>query len=111
MVELDLPMPVRRVLAHGKVEANRGKAALMRGPVVYCVEALDHPGVDIDRLRLDALAGLRAEHRADLLGGVTVIRGKAHAGADRPVALTAVPYYAWANREKGAMAVWLDQSP
>ena len=50
---------------------------------------------------------LQAEHRANLLGGVTVLQGKALDGDQRPINLTAVPYYAWQNRDKGAMTVWI----
>ncbi len=82
----------------------------MRGPIVYCLEAVDQPaGVDVFRLRLPPGAALRAEHRPDLLGGVTVVEGQALADGGRPVALTAVPYFAWANRKKGAMTVWIGE--
>jgi DUF1680 family protein len=108
-VALDLPMPVRRVHAHEKVEADKGKVALMRGPVVYCLEAVDQPSVDISRLALPKETELFAEHRTGLLGGVTVLKGNALFDG-RSVALTAVPYYAWANRDKGAMAVWVQQA-
>ncbi|MGB2755376.1 MAG: hypothetical protein WBD75_05910 [Phycisphaerae bacterium] len=120
VVELDLPMPVRRVYAHEKVLEDKGKVALMRGPILYCLEAVDNPGVDVFRMALPRETVLRAEHRAELLvatgdstgrGGVTVLQGQALADAERPVTLTAVPYYAWANREKGPMTVWLDEAP
>jgi len=111
VVELDLPMPVQRVYAHEKVQDDQGKVALVRGPIVYCLEAVDQPGVDLFRLVLPREAALRAEHRAGLLGGVTVLQGSALADGQRPVTLTAVPYYAWANREKGAMTVWIDEAP
>lgn len=107
-VELELPMPVQRVYAHAKVEADRGRVALMRGPILYCIEAADHPGVDLFSLRLPRTAELRAEPRPELLGGVTVLTGEALA-AGNPIALTAIPYYAWANREKGPMTVWLGE--
>lgn len=110
-MELDLPMPVNRVYAHEKVEDDQGKVALMRGPILYCLEAVDHPGMDLSRLALPQDAALRAEHRAGLLGGVTVLQGQALADAQRPVTLTAVPYYAWANRERGAMTVWIGEPP
>ncbi|MEI7954976.1 MAG: beta-L-arabinofuranosidase domain-containing protein, partial [Verrucomicrobiota bacterium] len=109
VVELDMPMPVQRVVAHAKVAADRGKLALMRGPLVYCLEAVDQPGTDLAQLVLPKTAALRAEHRADLLGGVTVLTGQAMAEG-RPFTFTAVPYYAWANRDKGAMRVWLKQA-
>jgi len=110
VVELTLPMPIRRVYAHKKVLADKGKASLMRGPVIYCLEAIDQAGADVFKLALPPEAALRAEHRADLLGGVTVIQGKALADGQKPVAITAVPYYAWANREKGAMTVWINEA-
>jgi hypothetical protein len=109
VVELDLPMPVRRVYAHNKVRANQGKVALMRGPIVYCLEAADHPGADLFRLALPRGSALRAEHRDGLLGGVTVLQGEALVDGQRPFALTAVPYYAWANREPGAMTLWISE--
>ena len=110
MVELDLPMPVQRVYAHEKVQDDQGKVALMRGPIVYCLEAVDHPGVDLARVALPRDADLRAEHRAGLLGGVTVLQGNGPDDKQNPIALTAVPYYAWQNREKGAMTVWIQQA-
>jgi DUF1680 family protein len=97
-VELELPMPIQRVYSHDKVKENQGKVALMRGPIVYCIEAIDNPGADLLSLALSPKTELHTEHRAELLGGVTVIKSQA---------LTAVPSYAWANREKGAMTVWI----
>jgi DUF1680 family protein len=114
-VELDLPMEVRRVLAHEKVEADAGRVALERGPVVYCAEAVDNGGRAFNLVLPDD-ARLEARPRPDLLGGVTVVAGRALAllpGADgRSVAtqeqeFVAIPYYAWAHRGEGEMAVWL----
>jgi len=114
-VELGLPMEVRRVLAHEKVEANAGRVALERGPVVYCAEAVDNGGGAFNLVLPDD-ARLSARHRPDLLGGLTVVEGRALAlleGEDgRSVAtreqdFVAVPYYAWAHRGLGEMAVWL----
>ena len=110
VVTLTLPMPVRRVRAHPRVEHDAGKIALMRGPLVYCLEAVDHPGQDIFQVVLPRTAALTAERRGDLLGGVTVIAGEALA-AGKPVPLLAVPYYAWANRDKGPMLVWIREQP
>jgi hypothetical protein len=107
VVELDLPMPVQRVYAHESVQADQGRVALMRGPIVYCLEAVDHPSVDLSRLALPREAELRAVHRPGLLGGVTVLQGQALVEGQRPATLTAVPYYSWQNREEGAMLVWL----
>ncbi|NQU23181.1 MAG: glycoside hydrolase family 127 protein [Candidatus Nealsonbacteria bacterium] len=115
VVELDLPMPIRRIRAHAKVEADVGRVALQRGPIVYCVEAVDHK-VDVRQLSLPADAKLQAEHRPDLLGGVSVITGEgtvreAESGELKPARLLAVPYYAWDNRRGGPMAVWLPEDP
>ena len=107
VVELNLPMPVQRVHAHEKIKDDQGKVALMRGPLVYCLEAADQPAVNLTQLTLPKNSELRANHRADLLGGVTVITGKALADGGKQVPVTAIPYYAWANREKGAMTVWV----
>jgi len=104
-IELDMPMPIRRVHAHPEVKADAGRVALQRGPVVYCAEAVDNGG-RVSHLSLPADAALTAEHRPNLLGGVTVITGTTGKGG-----LLAVPYYAWDNREGGEMAVWLRERP
>jgi DUF1680 family protein len=111
VVELDMPMPVRRVYAHEKVLADQGKVSLMRGPITYCIEAIDNPNVDVLSIVLPREAELRAEHRPELLGGVTILQGKALADGKRPTKLTAVPYYAWANRDRGVMTVWINEAP
>ena len=107
VVELNLPMPIRRVQADGKIAADRGRVALMRGPVVYCLEGVDNGGKALN-IVLPKDAKLTAEHRPDLLGGVTVIRGRGLLGA-KPVDITAVPYYAWQNRGIGEMTVWITE--
>jgi hypothetical protein len=99
VVDLTLPFAVRRVICHEAAAANRGRVALMRGPLVYCVEGADNGG-SVAHIAVADDTGLTAEPRPDLLGGVTVIRA---AGAQP---FTAIPYYAWANRGAGEMAVW-----
>jgi DUF1680 family protein len=111
VVELDLPMPIRRVLAHENVKDDLGKVALMRGPIVYCLEAVDQPEQDVFRLVLPRQVQLRAEHRPDLLGGVTVIQGQVPSEGQGLLTMTAVPYYAWANRGRAAMTVWINEVP
>jgi DUF1680 family protein len=115
VVELLLPMPVRRVLSHDKVAANAGRVALERGPVVYCAEAVDNGG-RVFNLVLPDDAALEPRERPDLLGGVTVLAGRTIAlspSEDGRSVLTreqdfvAVPYHAWAHRGEGEMAVWL----
>ena len=115
VIELRLPMPIRRVVAHEKVEADRGRIALERGPIVYCAEWPDNDG-QVLNLVLPSDGQLKAQRRNDLLGGVTILRGRATAlyFADDGQTLrrterdfTAIPYYAWAHRGPGEMAVWL----
>ena len=97
VLELELPMPVRRVVSHEAVEDNRGRVALERGPLVYCAEWPDNPR-GVFSLVLSEADELSAEFREDLLQGLVVIRG---------ANLLAIPYYAWAHRGVGEMAVWL----
>jgi DUF1680 family protein len=114
-VELDLPMPIRRVKANQNVQADRGRVALQRGPLVYCAEWPDNPEGKVRNLLLADETPLTAEFQRDLLNGVEVIKGKAMSvSTDDNGALVkteqdfqAIPYFAWANRGRGQMEVWL----
>jgi hypothetical protein len=114
-LELNLPMPIRRVAAHPNVEADRYRVALQRGPLVYAAEWPDNPNKNVRNIVLPENAKLTAEHRPDLLKGVTVIKGRSIGlTMDAKGALQkseqdflAIPYYTWANRGRGPMAVWL----
>jgi DUF1680 family protein len=129
VVELDLPMPAQCVAAHPWIESTRGCVAIERGPLVYCLEQADHPGTRIADLEIDATASLQSAWEPDTLDGATVIRargwevdtsawrhrlyrplGSAPPAPRRPVALHAIPYHAWANRESGAMRVWIPRA-
>ena len=112
-VDLHLPMPVRRIVAHPAVKADDGRVAIQRGPLVYTAEFVDNGG-RVTNLVLDDEAPLASEWRPDLLNGVMVVTGKATAlrmrngtAAAEPAPLTLIPYYGWAHRGKGEMAVWL----
>jgi hypothetical protein len=126
VVHLTLPMRPRWIEANPRVDATRGALALEYGPLVYCLESVDQArGVDLRDVAVSAGAEVQAAFREDLLGGVVTLRlpGSALAAGDlegwlyRPyggpeighdaTTLTAVPYYAWANRGGGAMRVWL----
>ncbi len=117
-IELNLPMPVRRIVANDAVAADRGRIALQRGPIVYCAEWPDNPNGRVRNLMLADDAKLTSEFRTDLLNGVEVIKGRAIAMSydDRgkvvknEQALTVIPYYTWANRGRGEMLVWLPNS-
>jgi DUF1680 family protein len=124
-VELLFPMPIERVACHPFVLENADRVALRRGPLVYCIEQADNPGCDPWSLILPIDSPLEAEWMPVLLGGVMAIKGEAlvisteeregrlyRMLTDSPaepcrVGFTAVPYYAWANREAGSMTVWI----
>lgn len=123
-VELTLPMPVRLIESHPYNEFTRGQVAVMRGPVVYCLESPDlPPGVRVDEIRLSMNTPLETRWHEDLLGGLMTIEGEAqyrsHSNwnaflyrAIRPVPsptvhVRLIPYYAWANRGVTHMTVWI----
>ena len=95
-------MPVRRILAHEKVINNAERVALERGPIVYCAQWPDNDGKVLD-IVLDDDVALKAEYRKGLLHGLTVLTGILKSGKK----LTAVPFYARANRGRGEMNVWI----
>ena len=104
-IRIRFQMPVRRVVPHPGIKDNAGKHAFERGPLVYAAEAADNGGAVLD-LVVPADARLDSSFRRNLLGGVRVLTGQAIRG-DRRVPFTAVPYFAWANRGPGEMAVWI----
>jgi DUF1680 family protein len=111
VVELRLPMPVRLVMSHDGIVENRGRVAIQRGPLVYCAEGPDNGG-QVGALTVARDITLGHTFRPDLLGGVVVVTGRA-SGERRDDArpdVVAIPYYAWANRGKSEMAVWLPLS-
>jgi DUF1680 family protein len=115
IVELNLPMPVRRVAGNEHIADLRGMVALERGPIVYTFEGVDN-GEAVDNLVLPASAEVRPVDRSDFLGGVTTLEVD---GAQRvtrqadgsistsPAKLVAIPYAVWNNRGLSPMAVWL----
>jgi DUF1680 family protein len=107
VVELNLPMPVRRVIANSNAEADAGRVALQRGPIVYCAEWPDNPGGKVLDLTLPDNQPLTAQFEPKLLNGVEVINGRALNANKEEQDFTAIPYFAWANRGPGQMTVWL----
>ena len=122
-LQIDFEMPVTFAEANPRVRQNAGKAALVRGPVVYCLEEADN-GKELYKLRLGSADPARAEvkFRDDFPGGLAVIslEGKREDWDDdvlyRPAGnssftnrtLHFIPYYAWANRGPGEMIVWIN---
>lgn len=118
------------VASNPRVAEDRGKVAVRRGPVVFCMEELDQPSGSalwdvVFSINERPGKEFQSEYKADLLGGVEVLRheGKAldsasaeqplyrSTGAEapktRPSNLSFIPYYTWANRRPSAMQVWI----
>ncbi|MFI2103887.1 glycoside hydrolase family 127 protein [Isoptericola sp. NPDC019693] len=128
VVRLSLPMEPRAITAHPHVDAVRGCVALARGPVVHCLEQVDHAGVVLEDVVLDVAAGLEVGPPDDTLGvGATLVgTGRATPAAGTPLyrdrardaagggveggvelPVRAVPYAVWGNRGEGPMRVWI----
>jgi DUF1680 family protein len=120
-VLLALPMQPERLFADPRVRVDAGCVALRHGPVVYCLEGADN-GEGLHRLTLPPGSRIEARFEPELLGGVTTLRADGLRDmtddwpdtiyrdippSTRPVAITAIPYYLWDNREPGEMRVWL----
>ncbi|MCY3914067.1 MAG: glycoside hydrolase family 127 protein [Chloroflexi bacterium] len=128
-ITLRLPMPPRRLVSDPRVTANVGRVALARGPLVYCVESHDRPGLEQDAFALPDDAAVASGPVDERLPGMTLLDttavplpgtpergalyqsvsgdGRAHGAATDRVAIRAIPYFAWANRGPSTMDVWL----
>ena len=102
VIRLSFDMPVEVVSADPRVKADEGKRALMRGPLVYCMEGIDNVGT-YQSARLDSTTTFTTEYDASLLCGVQTISAETPEGT-----LRFVPYYSWDNREACPMKVWVD---
>lgn len=118
VVSIEFPMDVRRVQCNDKVEANRGKYALQRGPIVYCIEGCDFDDPQILDILLPEDAKLSCA-RDTMLNGLVKIQSTAYktkrdskgeVEVSGEVPFTAIPYYAWAQRESVPMQVWIAYS-
>jgi DUF1680 family protein len=128
LIQLEFPMPVRVMESHPRVRENVGRVALMRGPLLYCLEAMDHPGHELNEIVLPLDATFTFSFQQDLLGGVVTLQTQGRVQpseegwhnqlyrrvqlsleADRGevIGVKAVPYYAWGNRDPGQMQVWI----
>ncbi len=124
-VHLDFPMPVEFLQTHPHSN-NDGRLALSRGPLIYCLEAEDHPGVNIFDVLLPLETRFSSHFESNFLGGVVTLKGdmllqdlsswqgelyrshqKEESTKTKPLTITAVPYFVWANREPGKMLVWI----
>jgi len=76
-IRLSLPMPVQRILCNPMVSENADRVALKRGPIIYCLEQADNPGVDVWNIVLPEDTRLSCHYEPNLLKGVSVLRGRA----------------------------------
>ena len=121
-VELQLPLRVRCLRAHPKVEEARNQVAYVRGPVVYCAETADLPSIDdITSLYVTRTTDFTPHREQGLWGDAVILQGQGlHVPAvsgplyteaedvdPSPVPLTLIPYFTWNNRDPGQMSVWL----
>jgi DUF1680 family protein len=126
-VDLDFPMEVHYLESHPEVTNNYHRLAISRGPLVYCLEEADNPHVNLSQIRINPNHPVEAEYKADLLGGIIQLHFRGFTNPisevwsdhlyrdfspvtprvrDREITLSSIPYYAWANRQSGVMAIW-----
>jgi len=126
-IEIKFPMPVRLIESHPYATENTGRVAVARGPFIYCLEETDNKGFDIRDVIISRDIEFDVKERPDLLDGVVILKGKAlmttgscwagklygsppqaeKQSGLKKTKITAIPYYAWANRKPGRMHVWL----
>ncbi len=113
-IELSFPMNPRWVRADERVKADRNRLALTRGPIVYAFEGCDNDGHIFDVFVKPEDAVQVQKYDENLLGGVVPLNVQGYlpsAETDcKPISLRAIPYCVWANREDGAMQVWMPNS-
>ncbi len=119
-IDLEFSMEPQRVAANPRVAEDRGRVALQRGPIVYCLEGADQ-SLPLSRLYLPDDATVTATRQPNLLGGMVVLKAEGRLAPEtswrrrlyqpappaQTAGLTAIPYYAWDNREPGPMEVWI----
>ncbi|GAA3930227.1 glycoside hydrolase family 127 protein [Chitinophaga oryziterrae] len=115
-INIDFPMEVQKVLANSNVKEDKNRFALERGPIMYCLEGPDNKDATVQNIVVDKNAVINAVYKPDMLNGVTILQMPG-ASASRQLnsdelinsvqTVTAIPYYAWANRGASEMTVWI----
>lgn len=122
-IKLSLPMSSEFVICHPFVESNAGRVAIRCGPIVYCLEQVDNPDADVWFIAAKVENDLKPVPMQIGNLPVVAIQGEGVAVepsawdgklyqplrklATKPVRFTAIPYFAWANRDAGPMTVWV----
>jgi uncharacterized protein len=116
-IEVELPMETRRVVSDSLIVDNIGKSSIQRGPLMYCAEWIDNAG-NTSNIILPKTASFASSFNPKLLNGVMILKSQASQieissnGLEiktQSKPFTAIPYYAWANRGKGEMTVWIPE--
>jgi DUF1680 family protein len=121
-IELMLDMPPVLLEANPLVEETRNQVAVKRGPIVYCLESADIPHQNVFDVMIPAAAKFQAESIKIDNSSVTALTGQAKLlqrnnwknslykevnTVAKPIKITLIPYYAWANRGQTDMTVWM----
>jgi len=122
LISLDMPMEVKFIEGHPRIEEVRNQVAVKRGPVVYTVETADLPeGTAITDAYISSANELKPVHKSELFGGVTTIETDLLIRKDKlkhmynevskpkmePFSTQLIPYYTWSNRGQGEMTVFM----
>ena len=102
--EMPIQLPIQFQHAHPKVKGHQGKVAVTRGPLIYCLESVDNPDVDIFSIAIDK-SSLDSVFDRITLGGIIKLIGKTKTG--QPI--TFIPYHLWGNRGESTMTVWVNE--
>ncbi|GAO42113.1 glycoside hydrolase family 127 protein [Flavihumibacter petaseus] len=115
-VEIDLPMEIQKIVATDSVKADRGRFALQRGPLVYCLEGPDNADSAVQNIVVARNAAFTTQDAPTMFNSVVLLKGKGTASkkmenssaiAKSEQTVTAIPYYAWNNRGPSEMEVWI----
>ncbi len=115
-VSIDLPMDVKRIMANDKVNDDKDRFALQRGPLMYCLEGPDNADGSVMNIVVKKDVPVQAVYHPGLLNGVVTLQMKGSAtkrqlNTDELIKtqqdVVAIPYYSWANRGPGEMEVWI----
>ena len=105
-IDVKFDMPVRQVVAVSEVKEDSGYIAIIRGPVVYCLESKDNPDNVFD-ITLRGNEQFTPEPLDSLLPGIFTLKGIGRYRDSHKIPVTLIPYFLWNNRGKGDMTVWI----
>jgi len=121
VVTLELDLSVRRIYTSNRVSANTGRAAVQRGPLIYCVEGVDNENdilslslkrdgkVTVSEYLPEKLCGIQELYAEGYRETVNEELYSCHAPEKEPCRITLVPYYTWGNRGLNQMRVWIPE--